>query len=149
MRAVRGFTLIELLVVFALVALMTALVPLAFDRLRESSQYRNAVRTVLSDIRQARYRALTEGREVRFGVDLPGRSFGVEGRPAHRLPEPLRLRAIIADIELAADQSAAIRFLPTGGATGGSIEIVRPGGAGTRFTVDWLSGAVSQSALAQ
>ena len=70
MRTQRGFTLIELLVVFAMVALLAALVPIAYDKLRESAQYRDAVRGVLSEMRQARYRAVAEGREVRFGVDL-------------------------------------------------------------------------------
>lgn len=149
MRIERGFTLVELLVVFAVVALLSALVPLAFERLRESAQYRDTVRGMLSDIRQARYRALAEGREVRFRVDLAERNYGLEGRPAKKVPEPLRLRATVADIELTAAQSAGILFLPSGGATGGTIEIVRPSGAGVRLTVDWLSGGVAQSPIAQ
>jgi general secretion pathway protein H len=148
-RVQRGFTLIELLVVFAMVALLAGLVPLAYERLRESAQYRDAVRAMLSDMRQARYRALSEGREVRFRVDLGNRTYGVEGRPSKSLPQPLRLRTTVADIELNADRSAAIRFLPSGGATGGSVEILRPGGAGVRLTVDWLSGAVTQSPVRQ
>lgn len=149
MRVERGFTLIELLVVFAMVALLTALVPLAFERLRESAQYRDTVRGMLSDIRQARYRALSEGRQVRFRVDLAARNYGLDGRPVKQVPEPLRLRATVADIELTAAQSAGILFLPSGGATGGTIEIVRPSGAGVRLTVDWLSGGVAQSPIAQ
>ena len=149
MRTERGFTLVELLVVFGVVALLTALVPLAFERLRESAQYRDTVRGMLSDIRQARYRALAEGREVRFRVNLAERNYGLEGRPARNVPEPLKLRATVADIELTATRSAGILFLPSGGATGGSIEIVRPSGAGVRLTVDWLSGAVAQSPIAQ
>ena len=149
MRSERGFTLVELLVVFAIVALLAAVVPLAFERLRESTQYRDTVRGMLSDIRQARYRALAEGREVRFKLDLAERSYGVEGRSPRAVPQPLRLRATVADIELTAAQSAGILFLPSGGATGGTIEIVRPSGAGVRLTVDWLSGGVAQSPMTQ
>jgi len=148
-RVQRGFTLLELLVVFAMVALLTGLVPLAYERMRESAQYRDAVRSVLSDIRQARYRALSEGRDVRFRVDLANRTYGMEGRPPKTLPQPLRLRTTVADIELNAGQVAGIRFLPSGGATGGTIEILRPGGAGVRLSVDWLSGAVTQSPVRQ
>jgi general secretion pathway protein H len=104
---------------------------------------------MLADIRQARYRAVAEGREVRFSIDLGQRNFGLEGRSPKVVPEPLRLRATIANIELTPGQSARILFLPTGGATGGTIEILRPSGAGVRLTVDWLSGGVAQSPLAQ
>ena len=149
MRAQRGFTLVELLVVFALLALVMALVPIAFDRLRESTQYRDAVRGVLTDLRQARYRAISEGREVRFQVDLAQRNYGVEGRALRSLPEPLRVRTTVAGIELAPDRTASIRFLPSGGATGGTVEILRPSGAGVRLTVDWLSGAIVQSPIQQ
>lgn len=146
MRKLRGFTLVELLVVFALLALLVAIVPPAYDRLREGSQYRDAVRTMTSELRQARFRALTEGREVRFGVDLARRTYGVEGAAPHQLPEPLQMRATVAGIETSATQrTAAIRFLPSGGATGGTVELRRPSGAGVRLTVDWLSGAVLQT----
>ena len=145
----RGFTLIELVVVLAMMALLTATVPLVFEHLRESAQYRDAVRGVLSDMRQARYRALSEGSNVRFRVDLAHRSYGIEGRPSKSVPEPLSLRATVADVEMSADQTAGILFLPSGGATGGTIEILRPGGAGTRLTVDWLSGGVTQSPVRQ
>ena len=147
MRAHRGFTLIELLVVFALLALLVAVVPVAFERLRESAQYRETVRGIMSDMRQGRQRAISEGTEVRFRVDLTARTFGLEGRPAHDVPLPLQMRATVAAIELGDGQVASIRFLPQGGATGGSIDVLRPSGSGVRLTVDWLSGAIAQSAI--
>ena len=149
MRAERGFTLVELLVVFAIIALLMAVVPVAFDRLRESTQYRDTIRGMLSDMRQARYRALAEGREVRFRVDLDERSYGVEGRTAKAVPQPLKLRATVAGAQLTGTQVAGIVFLPSGGATGGTIEIVRPSGAGVRLRVDWLSGGVAQIPIQQ
>ena len=142
-----GFTLIELLVVLALLALIVALVPPSFERLRESMQYRDTLRRVLGDLRTARQQAVGQGREVRFSIDLPARTFGLDGRPQSELPEPLQIRFIAAQIESTAPQKVSIRFHPQGGATGGTVELVRPSGAGTRVTVDWLSGAVSQTAL--
>jgi general secretion pathway protein H len=147
LRSHRGFTLIELLVVFALLALLVGVVPVAFERLRESAQYRSTVRGMMSDMRQARQKAIAEGAEVRFRLDLTARTFGVDGRPAHEVPLPLQLRATVAAVELSDAQVAAIRFLPQGGATGGSIDVLRPSGAGVRLTVDWLSGTVAQSAI--
>lgn len=146
MRRARGFTLVELLVVFAILALVIALVPVAFERMRESSQYRDAVRTMFGQLRSARTMAMAEGREVRFVVNLPGRSYGVEPH-LKPLPEPLQLRAIVAGREMGPEGQASIRFLPSGGATGGSIEILRSPDVGTRLRVDWLSGRVTQEVL--
>nr|WP_321161201.1 GspH/FimT family pseudopilin [Verminephrobacter eiseniae] len=148
MRRERGFTLIELLVVFAIMALVIGLVPAAFERLSESAKYRDTVRTMLSELRQARSIALSQGREVRFAVDLSGHAFGLQGATPHRLAPALRIRATVAERELQRGV-AAIRFLPDGGATGGSIEIIRPAGNGVRLRVDWLSGHVSQEPLLQ
>jgi general secretion pathway protein H len=145
--APRGFTLIELLVVLALLALVVALVPPSFERLRESMQYRDTLRRVLGDLRSARQQALAQGRDVRFSIDVPARDFGIEGGARSRLPESVQVRFTVAQIEMTAQQKVSIRFHPQGGSTGGTIELVRASGAGTRVTVDWLSGAISQSAL--
>jgi general secretion pathway protein H len=146
-RAARGFTLLELLVVFAIAALLTMVVPMAYGPLRESSQYRETLRTMVADLRSARNRAQSEGREVRFSVDLANRTYGLVGRPPRPLPEALEVKATVASIELTGGDVASIRFLPSGGATGGALDVVRPSGAGTRLSVDWFSGQVTQGPL--
>ncbi|MDO5290463.1 MAG: GspH/FimT family pseudopilin [Pseudomonadota bacterium] len=140
----RGFTLIELLVVFALLALLVGLTPIAFDRLNESAQYRSTVRAAVTQMRAARQQAQSSGQEVRFAVNPQARSFGVEGAAPHHVPEPLALRAVMAAQETGADGTLAIRFLPRGGASGGSLDILRPSGEGVRLRVDWFSGRVEQ-----
>ena len=147
MRQERGFTLIELLVVFAIRALLMGLVPMAFDKMRDAAQYRDVLRGMISEIRFARQQALLGHNEVRFSVHLGDRIYQSDGHSAKPIPMPLEVRATVAGTELHSQGVASIRFLPSGGATGGSIDILRPSGVGTRLRVDWLSGQVSQEAL--
>jgi general secretion pathway protein H len=148
MRRMRGFTLVELLVVFAIVALLMGLMPIAFDRLRDGAAYRDTVRTMASGLRVARYRAMVEGRPLSFVIDLDQSAFGLSDERAWRpLPKSLRVRAVVAGTEVDGSGLAAIRFLPGGGATGGSIDVIRSSGAGTRLRVDWLSGRVVHEGL--
>lgn len=143
----RGFTLVELLVVFAIAALLVGLAPLAFGKLKESAQYRDTLRALVADLRQARQLSITRGVETRFQMDLSHRLFGVQGQPGHPVPLPLEVRASVGSSELSPDQVAGILFLPDGGATGGSFDLIRPSGTGVRVRVDWLSGRVEQEAL--
>lgn len=145
-RRELGFTLVELLVVFAILALVIGLAPVAFGRLRDSADYRDTVRTMMTQLRAARFSAMAEGREVRFAVDMRNRQYGVD-TARKTLPSSIELRATVAGTDLSAQGEAAIRFLPGGGATGGSIEILRAPSVGIRLRVDWLSGRVSQEAL--
>ncbi|MBP8018538.1 MAG: GspH/FimT family pseudopilin [Hylemonella sp.] len=143
----RGFSLVELLVVFAVLGLVVSVTPPVFEKIRESAQYRDVLRIMISDMRSARQQAASEGREIRFQLDLASRRFGLDGRPQHDVPPRLLVRATIANQELAPDGMAAIRFLPEGGATGGSIEVIRSTGSGARLRVDWMSGRITQEPL--
>lgn len=144
-----GFTLVELLVVFAIGALIVGLAPVAFGKLRESTQYRAALRAVVTDLRGARSQALSTGVPVRFQMDLGRREFGLQGASAQPLPAALEVRAIVGQTEFSGRQTASILFLPDGGATGGTFELIRSSGAGSRIRIDWLTGRVEQEPLSQ
>ena len=145
----RGFTLIELLVVFAILGLLMAVVPIALGKMREGAEYRSVLREMVSEMRAARNRAQLQGSETRFRVDLERRLFGVDDAPAKPFPASVSVRATVAGLELGSSGAAAIRFLPDGGATGGSIDVFRPSGSGTRLRVDWMSGRVSTEPIEQ
>lgn len=145
----RGFTLVELLVVLAIGALLMSLAPVAYNKYRASAQYSTTLRTVAADLRHARQNAMARGVPAVFFVDLAQRKYGITGSTSHDLPESLHIRATVGSKQLEDLRVASIEFLPEGGATGGSIEVLRPGGGGTRLRVDWLSGQVTQERLLQ
>lgn len=141
-----GFTLIELLVVIAIAAMLAALVPLAYARVQEGAHYRGAVRSLWTSLRTLREEALGGGQVTRLTVDLQAKQFNY-GPQTYTIAPELELRATVADLGVDASRYAAIWFLPEGGSTGGSIEILRPNGDGTRVRVDWLTGDITQEAL--
>ena len=150
----KGFTLIELLVVLAIGATLVALVPPAFDRLREVSQYRDTVRALVTDLRQARQQAQAYGQTVVFRVNLAERQFGIEGRPFKTFPASIEVKTTVGQgvgqgAGQEANPSPAIAFMPEGGSTGGTVELVRPSGTGVNIKVDWLFGHISQEARVQ
>lgn len=138
----HGFTLIELLVVFAIAGILLALAPFAYQRYRESAEYRDTIRTVAAELSGARQLAMASGRDAAFSVDLGERQYGIEGQAPRGLPQGLEVRVTVADIEMR-DRVAKIRFYPGGGSTGGSVDIVRPSGNGVRIRADWLDGRVT------
>lgn len=140
-----GFTLIELLVVLAIGAMLIGLVPMAFSKLQEGSQYRDTVRTLVTGLRQARQQAVTTGRIVVYQIDLNQRQFGLQGQPQQPLPSHLEIKTLVGQLDaVPVNGMALITFLPEGGSTGGSIELARPSGGGVRIRVDWLLGQITQ-----
>jgi general secretion pathway protein H len=141
----RGFTLVELLVVLAIGALLIGLVPMAFNKLQEGSQYRDTVRALVTGLRQARQQAVATGQMVTYQVDLGQRQFGLQGKPQTAMPVSLEVKTEVGQLDAASDDGVALfAFLPEGGSTGGTIELVRPSGAGVRIRVDWLIGQITQ-----
>jgi general secretion pathway protein H len=144
----RGFTMVELLVVLAIAAALLAVAPMALQRYRESTDYRDTLRTIAAGLAEARNAAVSGGRVVAFSVDLARRHYGVDGGMQRDLPQNVVVRATVADTDLV-DNVARIRFFPGGNATGGSIEVIRPSGTGARLRTDWLDGRVSLERLSQ
>jgi general secretion pathway protein H len=144
-RRLSGFTLLELLVVMAIGSLLVALMPTAMGKLRDTSQYRDTVRAIVVDLKLAKHQALSYGRVVVFQIDLANRKFGVVGQSFTPIPDSLEVKATVGTDSIADQtQQANISFMPEGGSSGGTVELVRHSGAGMRIRVDWLFGQITQ-----
>jgi len=144
----RGFTLVELLVVLAILGLLTALAPPAYDRLRESTQYRKTLRQLIVDLKLARSQAQARGQWVSFEMALDHNRYRWHPSQAWAsIPAPLSMRVTTGGDYITLDQNASILFSPVGGSTGGSIELMRTTGKGALIRIDWLTGEITHRDL--
>ncbi|MFA5627723.1 MAG: GspH/FimT family pseudopilin [Thiohalomonadaceae bacterium] len=141
-----GFTLVELIVALAIMGVLLVAAPLAFMQVRPTLQYHSTVRELTTALAAARHQASMTGQAVPFVIDLKERRYGVGEKLDHKLPDELRIDVIIANSEVR-DGLGMIRYYPSGGATGGSLDLRRPSGEGVRLRVDWLLGRTTQEEL--
>ena len=153
MSSARGFTLIELTVVLVIAGLLFAISIPNLSAMSESLAYRSSVREVLSAAQSARREATRSGRAVDLLIDTKSRELAVRPAGSSDVGERLALGgltdlAVTSAAEVSPSASVAgIRFYPFGGSTGGDIELMGPGGAGTLVQVSWLMGDVRRSEL--
>ena len=137
-----GFTLLELIVVLAISSVALLVGAFAAATAYDAARYRGFIRDVVQDLRAARAHALQSGETVAYVVDLDQSTAGIMGKE-RVAPRGIALDAIVARSESEPGGRGAIRFFPDGGATGGSIMVLRGNGDGVRVRVDWLLGRVS------
>lgn len=137
----RGYTLAELLVVLALIALIAALAIPAIERGGRIT-LEAAAEEIGAGLRAARAQALSTNRETVVVFDVAeGRVTGPGERPVAELPSGIEMRLVTAHTEILDGGSAGIRFWPTGGSSGGLIELSRDP-AQAQIQVDWFNGRV-------
>ncbi|MDR2093439.1 MAG: GspH/FimT family pseudopilin [Azoarcus sp.] len=139
-----GFTLLELIVALAVAGLAAGASITAYPKMRASMEYRSALRGVLAGMNKARVEAVRGGQPTTFYVDPQTRTYGVGGRELGRFPDSVDVQFTVAGQEVDSRGRGHIRFHPEGGATGGSVDLLRGPGSGVRLRVDWLFGSVTQ-----
>jgi general secretion pathway protein H len=142
----RGFTLVELLVAMTVAGLVLAVSVPASVRFYQSTQYRAAVRDVISVLTTARNTAVNSGLVQDVAINPRALQLRYGGR-VEALPKKLRVTVHSAR-QLNAQDWGVIRFYPAGGSSGGGVDIESPGGSGVRIAVDWLLGSVTQERYA-
>lgn len=149
-----GFTLLELVVVLVFAGLLFSLGGPSVRTLYDTMQYREAVREIVSAVKNGRRDALARGRPMDLLIDTDSNRYAltykaqtIEEGSFQLLPGEVAISVTYAKEVSPRPGLAAIRFYPAGGSSGGEIILQRPNGGGTHLVVDWLLGDLSQEAL--
>ncbi len=140
--ACDGFTLVELLVVLAIISLLLAFTPAAFNRMMPGLEVQSATRQLAASLRSARSAAIRDNTETTLTLDLEARLYRLDelGRE-QAIDEDIEVSMLTARSELESEQTGRIRFYPDGTSTGGRVTFAG-GGAAYDVLVDWLTGRI-------
>lgn len=141
-----GFTLLELLIVLAIVGVVLAI---AVPGLRSHAVTSGAVqsaRLVVTDLADARRRAIFSNRRVDLFVDVVTQSVRIAADEPRQLIGIDRLSVVTTASLGAGAEGGIIRFFPDGSSAGGEIEITDTKGKTARLRINWLTGRVALDA---
>jgi general secretion pathway protein H len=136
----EGFTLVELIVVLAILAGIAALVAPSFSRTVASARLRTAASDVRTTLARGRALAVAATKERTVAFDLSRGEFGVDNEAVRRLPETIRLGAVLPGVERRERGSVRVRFFPDGSGEEVEISVTAEDGGTLRVTVDPLTG---------
>jgi general secretion pathway protein H len=142
-RRGSGFTLVEVLVALTIAALLTAAAVPAVARALDRTRANSSVRELVVALKTTRHQARTAGMDALFTFDVGTRTYRIAGSGERLLaaPEDSTLELLTAESERLGEHAGAIRFLPDGSSTGGTITLTHRGRA-HRVEIDWLTGHV-------
>lgn len=160
----QGYTLLELLVVLIIISLVSALVAPKLAGSLSSLNFKTTVKRVSSSLRYARSQATSE--KITYGALLhmdKNRLLIIADSPLHTeslqeiidddeqmarasfvydLPSEIKIeKAVSADGEVTSG-FFSILFFPSGGSSGGEVELVDEKGRRSKITVDFITGSV-------
>lgn len=138
-----GMTLIELTVALTIAALLAATAVPAVGRALDRARASGGARELVLALKNARQQARTTGDEVLFTLDVATGIYRVaQGRDrALSIAQDATLSLLTAESERLGETTGAIRFLPDGSSSGGTITLTQESRA-LRIEIDWLTGHV-------
>lgn len=140
MARTRGFTLLELMVVIVIVASISTLAGVNLVG-RERSDIESVARTLMTDLRYVRSRAMVDNIDTEISFDLAANSYASRQANIERsLPKTLSLRLTIDQHEIG-DSRGKIVFYPDGSSSGGEIRLLKSGRT-LEVATSWLNGYV-------
>jgi type II secretion system protein H len=144
-RSEQGFTLAEIIITLVVIALVLAVSYPSLSRATASLSLQTAGRDILSTLRYAREKAVTEQTGMRVLVDINEQTirltddFG-EGNRKYMMPENVRIQGVILGGSESTEDVTTVRFLPNGSSASVEILLEARNGAHLKVVSDPLSG---------
>jgi general secretion pathway protein H len=146
MKRADGFTLMELLVVLAIMALAGVLSLPLLQRAQPQTLVEQTAGQVVSALRRARELSLASNQQTRVMLDLGQRVMTADGVAEQvKFPDGVALQAL-SEGGAGLTHLAQYRFFPSGGSTGGTIDMAS-GGRVIRIKLNWVTGAITQESV--
>jgi general secretion pathway protein H len=137
----RGVTLLELVIVLALIALLSISAAPMIGKGMGTIDQRAAAQKVSAAFKSARNIAVSQRKDIAVIVNTKTLTVTPADAEPIQLPAGITVDLTTIEKEKIDDDSAAIRFYPDGGSTGGRV-ILKKGDRALRVDVDWLTGRV-------
>ena len=136
-----AFTLVELLVVVLLLTIATGLVSVAVSSGIQGVRERRIQMQLQNALQQARTKAMSSRKTVRFLIDGGERTFAVEGGDVHHIPESVQVEG--EAIQDFSSSLAGLSFYADGSSSGGILALRPKDGGEFRFEIDRVFGFVA------
>jgi len=137
----NGFTLLELLIVITILAFMTTLVGVNLHG-RERTDLESVTRTLLTDLRYVRSRAMVNNVDTEMAFDVAANTYlSRQANIDRALPESMSIRLTVDERDIAGSR-ARIVFYPDGSSSGGEIHLSN-NGRELEVATSWLNGYVT------
>lgn len=141
-----GFTLLELIVALGLMALILAVTLPTLRDQRNRVRLQPLAAQLITDLKRARTAAMTAGKPATFIVEPATHSYRVEGVTRSTiLPAAAALSLTVSTEGLRPSPAGRVIFYPDGSSTGGRLSLGDGSGRSVVLTIQWLTGAITQT----
>lgn len=148
MRSQEGFTLLEIIITLTVITLVMAVAYPSLSRGTTSLSLRTTGRDILSILRYAREKAVSEQAEIMLVVDQDNQTVSMisaTGNSArtYSLPEKVKIRTVVVEGTEADNGVSTVRFLPNGSSSEVKILIESTTGGAMKIVSDPITGVAS------
>lgn len=137
----KGFTLLELLIVITIVAFMATLVGVKLHG-RERTDLESVARTLVTDLRYVRSRAMVNNIDTEISFDVSANSYvSRQAKIDRSLPETMTVRLTVDQRDIDGSRGKIV-FYPDGSSSGGEVHLSKDGRV-MEVATTWLNGYVT------